>query len=162
MRTIVIGVGNPLRGDDAVGLHVARGLETALAGNQNIEVTEVWAGGLRLAEATVGYDHAIIIDALVTGQHAPGTLVIVSSDSLDTCRTVTCAHDTSLPTALAFLRAAGADLPSNITVFGVETRPPDMEVCEKLSDLVHDALPSLVHRVLAKIRSDQPQAENAR
>ena len=74
MRTIIVGIGNPIRSDDSVGLVVARILRERLAGVEGIDVAELWAGGLRLVEAMAGYDRAVVIDAMATGEKPPGTV----------------------------------------------------------------------------------------
>ena len=64
MKSLVIGLGNPLVTDDSVGLRVAAELRDRLAGRADVEVTEDYWGGLRLMEQMVGYDRAIVIDAI--------------------------------------------------------------------------------------------------
>ena len=70
MKTLVVGLGNPILTDDGVGVKVAYAVEHALqSGAQGepaadeITVTEACVGGLRLMELMVGYGRAIIVDA---------------------------------------------------------------------------------------------------
>ncbi len=120
MKTLILGLGNPLVTDDSVGLRVAAELKPRLAGRPDVEVDEDYWGGLRLMERMVGYDRAIVIDALVTGGEA-GTIHRLTPGSLPTQRSAS-AHDMSLPTALAFGRQAGVALPDddNILLIGIE------------------------------------------
>lgn len=149
MRTVVIGVGNPLRADDAVGLHVARAVRARLGGRA-CDVDELWAGGLRLVEAMSGYDRAIVVDALAAGGVAPGALVRVPLTDLGPCRTVACAHDTSLPTALQLWREAGAPVPTQITVLGIGAE--DLaSLAEALTPAVAAAVPRAVEAVLREL-----------
>lgn len=121
MKTIVVGVGNPARSDDGVGLYVARYVRELTSGMCDIEVEELWAGGLRIAEAVAGYDRAVIIDAMTTGKNAPGSYRLVPLSELQTCRTVSCVHDADLLTALRVFRVAGERIPDDIAVVGIET-----------------------------------------
>lgn len=73
MSTLIIGLGNPLVTDDSVGLRVAAELRTRLAGRADVEVAEDYWGGLRLMEQMVGYDRAIVVDAICSGA-PPGTI----------------------------------------------------------------------------------------
>jgi hydrogenase maturation protease len=66
MRTLVLGLGNPLLGDDAVGLKVAALVRERLGGAPGVDVEEEEAGGLRLMERMTGYDRAILVDAAAT------------------------------------------------------------------------------------------------
>ncbi len=72
-KILVIGLGNPLISDDSVGLRVADRLKQRLAGRPRIVVTEDYWGGLRLMERMIGYDAAIVVDAICTGA-TPGTI----------------------------------------------------------------------------------------
>jgi len=152
--TVVIGIGNPVRADDAVGLHVARGVRERLASGGAlagaVEVEELWAGGLRLVEAMCGYDRAIVIDAMAADGVAPGSLHRLAVDDLGDCRTVTCAHDTSLPTALALCREAGASVPGNITVWGIGADDL-VSLIEALTPAVAAAVPRAVDAVMGEI-----------
>ena len=68
MRTILIGLGNPILTDDGVGVKVAYEIERRLGENvpANLTITEASVGGLRLMELMEGYDRAIIVDAIQT------------------------------------------------------------------------------------------------
>ena len=148
MRTVVIGVGNPVRADDAVGLHVARAVRARAGGTCDVE--ELWAGGLRLVEAMSGYDRAIVVDALSGAGVAPGDLVRLPLDALGPCRSVACAHDTSLPVGLAVWREAGAPVPAEVTVLGVGAEDL-VTLTEALSPAVAAAVPRAVEAVLAEL-----------
>lgn len=122
MRTIVVGVGNPALSDDGVGLHVARSVRELSKGVPGIEVEELWAGGLRIAEAIAGYDRAVIIDAMRSGDNPPGSVAFVPLSELHGMRTVACAHDVDLVTALEIFKRAGENIPEDIAVLGIETQ----------------------------------------
>ena len=67
MKTLILGLGNPLVTDDSVGLRVAEQLKPLLADRPEVEVAEDYWGGLRLMERMIGFDRAIVIDAICTG-----------------------------------------------------------------------------------------------
>lgn len=120
MRTLVLGLGNPILRDDSIGLRVAQELRGQFDGNPDIEVSEDYWGGLRLMERMIGFDRVIIIDAILANSE-PGTIHLLSPDDIPTQRSAS-AHDVNLPTALEFGRRAGAQLPpaSEITLIGIE------------------------------------------
>ncbi len=119
-KTLVIGLGNPLISDDSVGLRILERLKTRLAGRQHVDVTEDYWGGLRLMERMIGYDRAIVVDAICTGA-TPGTIHHLLLNMVATQRSAS-AHDVNLPTALAFGRQAGAHLPADqdVRLVGIE------------------------------------------
>ena len=65
MKTLVLGLGNPILSDDGVGLRVARELENRLD-QQEVTVVETSMAGLDLLDLLAGYDRAIIVDAIQT------------------------------------------------------------------------------------------------
>lgn len=147
MRAIVIGVGNPLLGDDGVGIRVARELSGKLANHATVTVTELYTGGLRLMEAMVGFDRALVVDAMVTGACPPGTIRSFAPEELGATRNLRCAHDTSLPAALAMGRMLGLSLPEEIRVWGVEATCCE-EFGEELTPPVEQAVPVLVRELV--------------
>ena len=63
MKTIVIGVGNPILRDDGIGIHVANKLKQIVKSSV-ITIDEAMTGGMNLLDLILGYDKAIIIDAV--------------------------------------------------------------------------------------------------
>jgi hydrogenase maturation protease len=153
VRTLVIGLGNPLLRDDCVGLRVARELETLLAGRADVEVGEDYRGGLRLMERMVGFERAIVIDAICTGA-APGTIHRLSPDAVPTQHSAS-THDLNLPTALALGRQAGAFLPASEDILLIGIEAVDVTTFgETLSPEVEAAVPLAVQAVLLALEED--------
>jgi hydrogenase maturation protease len=154
-KTLVLGLGNPILGDDAVGLAVARQLKADLANVPGIEVDEDFNGGLRLMERLVGYDRAVIVDAIVSGA-APGTVHLLSTDDMPTQRTV-CAHDVSLPAALALGRQAGLPLPQSGRIRIIAIEAADVTTfSEELTPAVAAAVPQAVQAAHTALLEDAP------
>jgi len=150
MRSIVIGVGNPLLGDDGVGIRVARELSRQVDSRSDVTVTELYAGGLRLMEAMVGFDRALVVDAMVSGSCPPGTVRCFTPEELGATRNLRCAHDTSLPAALAMGQLLGLPLPKEIRVWGVEAACCE-EFGEALTSPVEGAVPGLVEELVRQL-----------
>jgi hydrogenase maturation protease len=150
MKTLIIGLGNPLVGDDSVGLRVAAELAHRLAERPDIVVEQEYCGGLRLMERMIGYDRVIVIDAMVTGL-APGSLQWLTVEALPTQHTAS-AHDVNLATALAIGRHAGAKLPPNeaIWILGIEAQQV-VTFSEECTPAVAQAIPKAVAAVLEKL-----------
>jgi hydrogenase maturation protease len=154
MKTIVIGLGNPIMTDDGVGIKIARELKDRLSSsngsnglNCSIDIVEAYAGGLRLMDELAGYDRAVIIDAMVTGRVSPGAVQMLPLSALISTRNMTCMHDTNIPTALELGSMLGLKLPEEITVFGIETK--DVETFgEELTEDVEKAVPFVVDDVI--------------
>jgi hydrogenase maturation protease len=147
MKTLILGLGNPIVSDDSVGLKVSAILKERLAGREDVEVSEDYWGGLRLMERLVGYDWAIVIDAICTGA-PPGTLHRLTPDDIGTQRSAS-AHDVNLATALEFGREAGVSLPANarIMLIGIEAENV-LDFSERCTPAVEAAIPKAVELVL--------------
>ena len=70
MRNTVIGIGNLLRADDGVGIHVAQRLKEK---RPDIEVVDMSTTSIELLEFIRGRDNVVVIDAIKTGAE-PGTV----------------------------------------------------------------------------------------
>ena len=126
MRTIVIGLGNPILTDDGIGVIIAEQVEKQLKEDerQRITVTEASVGGLRLMEMMIGYQKVMLIDAMISQNgDLPGSFRKLDLDdlrSLSPTQHSASAHDTNLITALDAGRLIGLDLPEDITIFAIE------------------------------------------
>lgn len=151
MKTLVLGLGNPLLRDDSVGLRVARELETILANETAIEVGLDYWGGLRLMERMVGFERAVVIDAIRTGA-PPGTIHFLGTNDTPTQRSAS-AHDVNLATALELGRHAGAELPEpgRITLIGIEADDV-FTFDESLTAEVEAAIPQAIEAVLKTLQ----------
>jgi hydrogenase maturation protease len=156
MSTIVVGLGNPLLSDDGVGVIVAYEVIQSLSPELRniVHVTEACVGGIRLMELLVGYERAIIIDALtMKNGSTPGTIHKMSLDDLKEISPTqhSCsAHDTSLITALDLGRHLGYSLPDEIVIYAVEVENV-MDFSETPTPLVAEAIPRLKSMVMDEI-----------
>jgi hydrogenase maturation protease len=122
MKTIIIGLGNPILGDDGVGWKVAEELKKHLSPDMPIHVELLSLGGLSLMEHLIGYERAILIDAIASDLE-PGSIMTSKLSELPDVSALhtTSAHDTSLQNALKLGKSMGADLPEEVTVVGIAT-----------------------------------------
>ncbi len=83
-RTIVVGLGNPLLGDDGVGWQVVNALAGRLAPlAPTVELDRLAVGGLGLMERLVGFERAILVDALVGGETRLGGVSVGPLSALE-------------------------------------------------------------------------------
>jgi hydrogenase maturation protease len=166
-KTLVIGLGNPILGDDGVGWKVAEAIKERLdiettfrlpvrPSNTKavhylspIEVECLSLGGLSLMEHLLGYERAIIVDSMETGQNPAGSVQIFPLASLADPMSghSASAHDTSLMTALKTAEAIGADIPRQVDVVAIEAQNV-YDFSEELSPPVAAAVPEAVQAVL--------------
>jgi len=161
-RTIVIGLGNPMLGDDGVGWRVADEVEGLLRTARNagrsipdVEVERLGVGGLRLMECLTGYEAAILVDAAEFRDRPIGEVCSCSLGELEDYAAghLDSAHDASLRTALALGRRLGASLPNRIEAVTIQVQSTDI-FCEELSPEVADAVPVAVSAVMSILMAD--------
>ena len=141
---IIVGLGNPILGDDGFGWEVVRQLESHFPGMSNaVEIECASLGGLSLMERLIGYQIAILIDTIHLGQNAIGTLYCLPLEQLPdySAGHANSSHDTTLHTAIHVGRSLGASLPDPIWVVSVET-PNTYDFSEELSPPVAAAVPN--------------------
>lgn len=147
VRTLIVGLGNPILGDDGIGWRVADEIiiqlpeKKDLFTKQEITIEKFSLGGLSLMEILIDFDYAVIIDALQTGQVPIGSVQNFPLGSLPEYSTghTSSPHDTSLQHALRVGRLMGAHLPENIQVIGIEAEKI-YEFSETLSPEVEKAI----------------------
>ena len=147
MKTVIIGVGNPILSDDGVGIAVVRSLASDFEEGRDTELRECFSGGLRLMEAMVGFDRALVIDALLSPELPPGTITEVPLSSLVSTKNSSCSHDATLLQALEMGRSLGLALPKEIRLLGIVAQDATT-FSETLSPSVAAALGQARERVL--------------
>jgi hydrogenase maturation protease len=140
----IIGLGNELRGDDAIGLLAARQLRQAV-GNR-AQVIEAEMAGVDLMELMKGARVAILIDAARSGQ-TPGTVHRLDASAGPIASEIfpRSSHAIGTVDALELARAMGV-LPATVIVYGVEAG--NTETGQKLSPPVAKALDQVVEQIV--------------
>jgi hydrogenase maturation protease len=146
---LVLCLGNALRRDDAVALRVADALDTAPP--EGAVVRRSAASGLYLLDDMEGFDRVVVVDAVRTLAHPPGTVLSFPLEALHAPEGPS-PHAIGLPSALARARAAGAPVPTRVHVVAVEVL--DMEtVGEGLVPAVAAAVPRAAAAVRVAVAS---------
>lgn len=151
MGSIVVGLGNSILCDDGVGVAVVRELRGKNWEGKKIDFAEGNVGGLRLMETLVGYDDAILVDAMVTGTSPPGTIVCGDWGDLPGVRHTWSSHDTRLSVALELGVAVGMKLPSRIRVWGIEVKDVDT-FGEMMTPKVRNAVSVVIEEIIHYLR----------
>jgi hydrogenase maturation protease len=149
---LVLGLGNDILSDDAVGLNVARELSRRLSDSDSdaIEVQETSEMGLALLDFIVGFDDLILVDAVQTGQSPPGFLHEFDAASLKILPTVS-PHFLGIGEMVALGRQLGLQVPRRIKIFAIEVQDP-FTVALSMTPPLRRLLPSIARRVLAAAR----------
>jgi len=119
LRTLVLGLGNPIVSDDSVGFRVVQELK-ARFNKPNLTLMESSASGLSLLDLIAGYDKLIIVDAIKTEGGEAGKIYRLGAENLGAVRHSASPHDINLATALELGKKLGAALPQQIIILAIE------------------------------------------
>ena len=158
MKTLIIGLGNPILGDDGVGWKVAEEVRKQLAVSSKqspVEVDCAALGGLSLMERMLGYQRVILVDSMETGQSPEGSVKVLSLLALPNPMAghTASAHDTSLLNALRTASELGADVPERISVVAIEAKST-RDFSEELSPAVSSAVPIAAQKVMQLLKGE--------
>lgn len=144
----MIGLGNPILGDDGVGWAVAEAVRKQLTAESGVDVDCLSLGGISLMEHLIGYERAILVDAFVSNEPV-GSIIVSKLDELPNYSAfhLTSAHDMSLQNALELGRQMGAKLPQDIVVVGISAKHI-YDFSEELSPPVADVVPKATQIVV--------------
>jgi hydrogenase maturation protease len=176
--TLVLGLGNPILGDDGVGWRVVEAAQEAWERRaderrmtydgkasscvfrpaSSVDFDFVSLGGLALMERLVGCERAILVDAIQTCDGVPGAIYRLTLDDLPT-RHADAIHDASLKAALAVGQQLGARLPQEIVVIGIEAINL-WDFSESLSPPVAASVARAAERVLDELANGERRTTN--
>ncbi len=158
--TVVIGLGQALRGDDAAGREAVRLWRAAHPGAE-ARVELIGLPGLQLLEFLKGASAAVIVDAVQSGA-PPGTLHLLNESEIAAFGAgAGSAHGFGVAETLALGRELCPDeLPGTIVVVGIEIA--QMELGQPLSPAVKAALPQAAQMIDSQVRRGRKTAPPAR
>jgi hydrogenase maturation protease len=139
---LVLGLGNELMADDAIGILAARKLRSMLDGRADVRESSLH--GLALLESFLDYDRALIIDAMQTGSYPPGTIVELKPDDLRPVD-VPSPHFAGLPELMQLARSLELSFPSHIRILAVEVLDT-VAVGGRMTPEVQDAIDRVCDR----------------
>lgn len=82
MRILVLGVGNILLTDEAIGVRIVEALEQRYILPDYVEILDGGTAGMELLGDMANRDHLIIADAIVSKKNAPGTMMILRDEEV--------------------------------------------------------------------------------
>jgi hydrogenase maturation protease len=146
--TVVIGVGNPTRGDDGFGIAVARALRERDHGG--VRILERPGEATALLDAWSEAERVIVVDA-ASSDSPPGTIHRFEAHErpLPVSLLQSSTHGFGVACAVELARALGV-LPGRVVVYAVAGRTFDLG--SSLSPEVEAALPEVVDRILTEVR----------
>ena len=151
--TLLLGLGNDIMTDDAIGVRIARAARARLADCKDIAVAESTEMGLALLDLVVGFDQVVVVDAIQTGRVPAGFLHEIDSNQLPGGATRS-PHFVGLGEILALGRELGLAVPKHVKIIAVEVQDP-YTVGTQMTPALEDALPGAVERIVRLLADER-------
>jgi hydrogenase maturation protease len=142
VKILVLGLGNDLLADDAIGHLAVAELAPRLAGRADVEATALH--GLALLDVLAGYDAAVVLDAACTGAHPVGEVREIDPASLARIESPS-PHFAGFPEMLDLAERLGLHFPRKLRILAVEVLDP-FTIGGAMTPAVRGALPGLCER----------------
>lgn len=156
-QVLVIGLGNPDRGDDGIGIRVAEALASDLP--PGVALKTRTGDMLGLIDDWEGYQRVLCIDAAAP-MGVPGRIhrIDTAREALPTAPGLASSHGIGLPETLALARTIGK-APDILVVFAVEGA--SFEAGAPLTPAVAGAVAKVAERVRAEVEAPIAVRETA-
>ncbi len=143
-RILLLGLGNDILSDDAIGLRVVAALRERLA-RKNITVLESSEMGLALLDLIVGFESVAIVDAVQTGKAPAGFVHEIDGNDLQASATLS-PHFLGIGEMLAFGTRLGLSMPKSVRIFAIEVADP-FTVGTALTAALEKAFPRILDQL---------------
>ncbi|HOK65691.1 MAG TPA: HyaD/HybD family hydrogenase maturation endopeptidase [Anaerohalosphaeraceae bacterium] len=150
-RTLILGIGNILLGDEGIGVRVIEHLRNCPLPD-SVDILDGGTAGADLLDTLCRYERVILIDA-IDGNYPPGTIVQMTPDELQPPNpSALSLHDLDLPQTLAMAKMLG-QAPKEVIIIGIQ---PERIACTmELSPRLKRLLPDVAERVSSLV--NQPR-----
>jgi len=154
-KILLLGLGNDILTDDAIGIHVVRAVRQRVADMKNVDVHETMEMGLALLDFIVGYHALVLVDSIQTGKAPPGFIHEINDASLKLLPGPT-PHFLGVGETLALGRKLGMAMPARVKIFAIEVADP-FTLGTEMTSALQRALPEVVERITRTLREKVDQ-----
>ncbi len=149
MKTLVLGIGNPILSDDSVGMRVAMELKSR-PGKGYFDVKWASIEGLSTLDEIAGYERLILIDSIKTGKGKPGDVYKLSLRDLNFASHLSSSHGVDFATAVELGKKVGYKIPEIIEIYAIEVED-NTTFAEDCTPKVKLKIPKIVDEIIEAI-----------
>ncbi len=156
MKTLILGLGNPILSDDGVGLSVAKSLKGKWPG---VDVATTAIVGLGVLDLITGYDKIFVIDACINKERTPGKMIKLTEDH-GTLHLFS-SHGLDFFQLLRLGKACGYQMPELGGIYGIEIGeevPFGEEISPELKQRLAAITNEIVEDLSQTLKADQALA----
>ena len=150
-KFLVIGLGNPLRGDDGLGLKVVENLKQKKLG-RGISIIKAGTAPVNYLEEIKQAQNIIGVDAIQGGKKPGSIYQLTLNDLNQQLSQYPTSHNYSLPQVVSLAKEI-ANRPKKSFFYGIE--PEELTFKPQLSSSVKQSLPQLIEKINIKIKESQ-------
>ncbi len=149
-KTLVLGVGNTLMGDEGVGVHVIERLVAGYKIPEEVHVLDGGVLGMDLLYYLEGIENLLLVDAVETHRE-PGTIIRLENDEVPAFLSMKISpHQVGVPDMLA--AAKFKDLyPKRLVLWGIQ--PELLEMGLELSPLIASKVDTLTESIVGQLKA---------
>jgi len=153
IKTAIMGFGNPVRSDDAVGCYVIEQLQKKGLESDTITLLDMGTGAFEVLFKLQGHQRIIIVDAVINTGEAVGTLYKVPAEEINAAiidDPMVFLHSIKWDQALSYAKKIlREDYPKDISVYLIAVDNTRIEM--ELSDVVKQAGDKVVNYILQEL-----------
>ncbi len=149
-RILILGMGNSILSDDAIGLIVAKkvyerlGTLNSKLGTVSLQLAET--GGMNLIDIIRGYDRLIVIDSVKTGRFKPGEVIEIDARGVIGSHRMLSSHDISLFEAIRLGNQLAVHMPEKVKIYGIEIIN-NTDFGDKLTEELEEKLDDITNKI---------------
>ena len=151
-RLLVLGIGNEILSDDAIGPKLVKDLSKDFDG-AGIDFLSCSLGGLDVLEIIRDYESAILIDAIKTRGGIPGAVYLFEPSDFQETLHLSNLHDIDFLTALKLGETLKMNVPSRIHIVAIEIIE-DLIFSNDFTEPVQKRYPSILKELKEFIKEE--------
>ena len=153
MKTLILGIGNPILRDDGIGPRLIRELRSFVT-DPDVTLRETSLSGINLMELLVGFDRAIIIDAIQSNGKPSEIYWLTPGDFGTQHEEAYSNHNMNLFQAIELGRDLALHMPKEVSFVAIEAKDVT-NFGESLTSEVERAVPVVLKQILAEINKER-------
>ena len=159
MKTLVLGLGNELYGDDGTGIHVIKELRLKIetekklsADFHDVDLLECSLTGFALLDVIIGYDRLIIVDTIKRSEPKTGRITILEEKDLRYIPGPS-PHYVSIPQTIEIGRQIHLKVPAEIKIIAIEAKNI-YNLGEGLTKEMEKTLPAIINKTIELVKQN--------
>ncbi len=160
---LVLGLGNPVLGDDHIGILLVNDLQKFDHLRKNVHFQVSSQAGLYLLDLLIGFHQVIFIDAIVDVRARPGTVKVWPLNNQPSYILGSSPHYIGVSSMIAIGKQLNIEMPEDLWLIGI-TIKEKLQISEQLSNEIRKQYQQILKQVdkhLQKILSQKPQPQYA-